>query len=133
MAFRSNNADSFGARRHVAASVLRILLAGSVLAGCQYLPIGFTPIGDIVSRPAEFEGRQIKIRGQVVDVSKIPIIDFRTYVLKDDSGSITVVAASDLPAVGERVAVRGHAESAAILAGQSFGLMFREEKKLPSW
>ena len=117
------------------APVARTLLASCLLAGCQYLPFGYTPIGDIVARPAEFEGREIKIHGQVNDVSKIPIIDVRIYVLKDDSGSIPVIPASSstLPAVGQKVAVRGHAESAMILGGQSFGLTFREVEKLPSW
>lgn len=117
------------------ASIPRILLVSCLLAGCQYLPFGYTPIGDIVARPTEFEGREIKIRGQVDDVSKIPIIDVRIYVLKDDTGSIPVISASSstLPAVGQKVAVRGHAESAMIVAGQSFGLTFREVEKLPSW
>ena len=68
-------------------------------------------------------------------MSKIPIIDVRIYVLKDDTGSIPVISlsSSTLPAVGQKVVVRGHAESAMIVAGQSFGLTFREAEKLPSW
>lgn len=133
MAFRCGSITTWRVGCGVGAWPIRALLLVCLVAGCQYLPVGFTPIGDIVARPTEFEGREIKIRGKVADVSKIPLIDVRGYVLKDETGSILVISHSTVPAMGQHIAVRGQAESALILAGQSFGLTFRELEKLPTW
>ena len=106
------------------------LAALLTLAACDYLPIGYTAIADISSQPVAFEGKEIKIRGEVVEVTKIPLLDIRAYRLRDASGEITVVTQAPLPARGEKIAVKGIVESALIVAGQSFGMSLRESKRL---
>ena len=50
-------------------------LAGALLlAGCDYLPFGYTPLKEIVAAPAQFEGREVKVKGRVRDVIKLPIL-----------------------------------------------------------
>ena len=39
---------------------LAVLLC--TFAGCDYLPFGYTEIGDVVRNPALYEGKEIKIR-----------------------------------------------------------------------
>lgn len=101
------------------------------LAGCQYLPFEFTSIGEIVSNPAGFEMREIKIKGMVVDANKVPIIELRVYAIKDETGTIIVTTQGALPPVGKRIAIRGQVENALILAGKGFGMTVREIEKLP--
>jgi hypothetical protein len=101
-----------------------------VLAGCQYLPFGFTGIGEIVSSPVAFEGREVKIRGTVVDVTKIPVIEIKSYMLMDETGSIIIITQGTLPQMGQSIAVRGHVQSTLILAGKGFGLTVKEIVKL---
>jgi hypothetical protein len=108
------------------------LLAVVSLPGCDYLPFGFTKIGEIAAKAPQLEGREVKIRGKVVDVNKIPLLKIQSYVIEDDTGSIVVVTQGSLPAIGEEIALRGTAESILILAGQSFGVTLKEMKRLPT-
>lgn len=103
------------------------LLAGMlVLSGCDYLPFGQTPVKEIVAAPAQFEGKEVRIRGKVKNVTKIPLIDLSMYVVDDGSGEITVIAQDKVPPMDAVVNVRGVVESAAIIGGQSIGLRIKE-------
>lgn len=105
-------------------------LAGLLLlSGCDYLPFGQTPVQEIMAAPAQFEGKEVRIRGKVKDVTKIPLINLSMYIVDDGSGEITVMAQDKLPAMDETVNVRGVVESAAILGGQSIGLRIKETKR----
>ena len=108
-----------------------VVLAGLLLlSGCDYLPFGQTPLKEIVSAPAQFEGKEVRIRGKVKDVVKIPLIDLSMYVVDDGGGGeLTVIAHDTLPAVNDTVNVRGVVESAAIVGGQSIGLRIKEIKR----
>jgi len=101
------------------------------LSGCDYLPFGFTPIGQITAQASAFENREVKLRGRVADVNKIPILNVSMYTLRDASGEIVVVNPVDLPKVGEEIAMRGRVESLLILAGQGMGTTVREISRLP--
>ncbi len=110
---------------------LWVLLFALALAGCDYLPFGYTPVRDILAAPANFEGKEVKLRGTVTEVTKLPILNVRSYTLKDDTGEIEVVTERNLPPVKDRVALRGTVKSAAIIGGQSLGLRVEEIKRLP--
>lgn len=107
------------------------LLAATCLAGCGYLPFGFTKIGEIAAKASQFEGREVKVRGKVTDASKIPLLDIKSYVLQDDTGTIIVITKDTLPAMGQEVGLRGVVESMLIVGGQSFGLTLKETARLP--
>lgn len=107
--------------------LLLSMLAGALaLGGCDYLPVGTTPIKDIVAAPTRFEGKEVKLRGTVKDVTKVPLLDIRQYTLDDGSGEITVVTTGDLPAEKSALLVTGKVESTAIIGGQSLGLHVQE-------
>ncbi len=110
------------------------LVAGAalvlMLGGCDALPFGYTPIGDIVAAPGKFEGQTVKVKGQAVDVLRVPFLDYRMFVLKDDTGEIAVVTTGSLPALNDAVAVRGKVLSAAIFGGTSLGLRIEEAERL---
>jgi hypothetical protein len=106
-----------------------VLTGFLLLSGCDYLPFGQTPVKEIVASPAQFEGKEVRIRGKVKDVTKIPLINLSMYIVDDGSGEVTVMAQDNLPAMDETVNVRGVVESAAILGGQSIGLRIRETKR----
>ncbi|MDP2241177.1 MAG: hypothetical protein Q8K18_13580 [Burkholderiales bacterium] len=108
-----------------------IVLAVLALAGCDYLPFGYTPVRDIVAAPANFEGKEVKLRGTVRDVTKLPMLNVKTYTLLDDAAEITVATEGNLPAVNDRIALKGTVKSVMILGGQSLGLRVEETKRLP--
>lgn len=100
-----------------------------LLAGCDALPFGYTPVKDITAAAANFEGREVKLKGKVSSATKLPLIDVKTYTLQDESGEITVTTKGELPAVDAAVGVRGIVRSAAIIGGQSLGLRLEEIRR----
>jgi hypothetical protein len=112
---------------------LPFILLLMLLASCQYFPFGYTDIGQITARPAEFEGKEVKVKGQVTQITKIPFIEFKTYVLRGDTGEIVVTTDGTLPAKGERIAIRGVVRSVAMIAGESVGLTIKELERLAAW
>lgn len=100
-----------------------------VAAGCGHLGINVTPTADIKRSPASYEGKEVTLRGTVREVTKLPIVELKSYVLADSTGEITVTTKSAPPAKGERLVVRGVVSSAAIIGGHSFGLHLGERER----
>lgn len=103
-----------------------------LLAGCDYLPFGFTPIGEIIRSPGSFDGQTIKVRGEVTEVTKIPLLELKGYMLRDDSGEILVFTMGTLPHLNSRTAIKAQVKTMAIINEQSFGLRLIEIEKLPT-
>jgi len=101
------------------------------LAGCASLPFGYTQIRDITAAPASFEGKEIKIKGKVKSLTRIPLLEFGMYTLDDGTGEIVVIPAGTVPAEQESVAISGRVESLAIIGGRSIGLHIKETGRLP--
>ena len=116
-------------RRRVGRWAVAALCLG-LLAGCDGLPGGYTPIRDIVAAPDKFEGQTVKVKGKVTDVLRVPLIDIRAFTLKDEGGEITVMTTRSLPALNDEVALRGKVVSAAIVGGLSLGLRIEESERL---
>jgi len=112
-----------------------ILLLGLLLllAGCDYLPFGYTPIGEILKSPGRFEGEPVRVRGEVVEITKIPFIESKTYTLRDGTGSILVVTEGSLPALHKTIVIKAEVKTMAILDEQSFGLRLTEIERLPAY
>lgn len=98
------------------------------LAGCDYLPFGYTPVGEIVESPARFEGREVKLKGRAEGATSL--MGFRAFLLRDDTGEIIVMTEAALPASGETVALKGTVRSAMIIGGSPLGLRVEETKRL---
>lgn len=110
-------------------NVVIAIFAALVLAGCDYLPFGYTPIKDIVATPANFDGKEVKIKGKVSEAIKLPILG-QAFILRDDTGEITVVTGGTLPSADAEVALTGTVKSTAIVGGKSLGLRVEETKRL---
>ena len=108
------------------------VLALAAVAGCDYLPFGYTNIGDVVAKAPQFEGREVKIRGRVANSNKIPLLNIKSYSVKDDTGEVTVITSDSLPAEGEKIAIRAVAQNMLVVGGQSFGLTLKEVARLPT-
>ena len=112
------------------AGLVVAILAAVVLAGCDYLPFGYTPIRDIVAAPANFEGKEVKLKGKVKDITRVPIVDLKSFALADDTAEIAVTTQGSLPAVNDTVTLKGTVTSVAIIGGQALGLHVNEIKRL---
>lgn len=110
--------------------IIPALLLGAALAACTALGIGVTPIGDIVANPSRFDNAEVRVKGRVTNINKVPLLGLKLYTLRDDTGEITVVAAGDtLPALDSRVAIRARVETAAIVQGEALGLRLTEVER----
>src|SRR5438045_3170615 len=105
------------------------LAAALLLAACAHVGIGTTSVADIKRSPASFEGKEVSIKGTVRDVTKVPIVELKSYVIADSTGEITVTTKRDPPAKGEKLVVRGEVSSAAIVSGHSFGVHVAERDR----
>lgn len=102
------------------------LAAALLLAACDYF--GFTPVKDIAATPAQFEGKEVKIKGKVSE--PIQLFNLRTFRLTDETGEILVSTSGALPATGADVAVKGTVRSTVIVGGRSLGLRVEETQRL---
>ena len=100
------------------------------LFGCDYMPFGYVSVGELCQNPTQFDGRKIKMKGRVSDVTKLPFVEIRFYVLNDQGYQIMVVAEGTVPAANKEIAVIGIVENFAIVESESIGMHLREIKRL---
>jgi len=115
--------------RLFALAVVALGVALSVTA-CDMLGIGYTPIKEIVASPARFDGQEVKVTGVVTSATKIPFVEMKAYVIREDGAELTVTTLGTLPGIDEKVSVQGKVESAAIVGGRSMGLRLIESRRL---
>lgn len=101
-----------------------------LLAACEYRPDGLTPIGDIIQDPGRFEGKTIKVEGEVSEVVKLPLSEYKSYVLHDDSGEILVTTAGSPPALHKKRAIKARVKAMAIFNHRGIGLHLTEVEQL---
>lgn len=105
------------------------LLVPLALTGCEGLAFGYTKIGDLLGNPSQYDGREVRIRGKVIDVMKLPFLETKLYVVKDDTGEILVVTTAGTPGMGSEVRVKGVVDTTAIIGDKSVGLHLRESQR----
>ncbi len=112
--------------------VMTALTVTLVLAGLQANASEITQINDIIASPANFDGMEVKLKGVASDITRIPLLYLKSYVLKDDSGEITILTEADLPKTGEEIMIRAKVESFAIIKGEALGMMVLELERYPA-
>ena len=107
-----------------------LLSALTFLAACDYLPFDYTEIRLILENPTQFEGKEVKVRGAVVDVLKIPILEIRVFMLDDGTAQMPIQTSGPVPGLKQNVHLKGRVESTAIIGGKSLGLRVMEVERL---
>jgi hypothetical protein len=97
---------------------------GGLLGGCS--AIDATPINEINTSPANFDDKEVMLHGIAKDPTRIPLLDMKSYVLKDESGEITILTKAELPKVNEKISVRAKVANIAIINGESLGMTVTE-------
>jgi hypothetical protein len=122
-------AGLFAAIRCRAHTVRVLFVLALILVGCERPPVGYTSISDLVLRPANYEGKTVKVRGQVTDVVQLPLPSVRYYHLREGDAEILVWATEHLPATGEQVSVVGTVSSMGIVDSAGVGLHLTEQRR----
>ncbi|MBL8496650.1 hypothetical protein ABF87_00405 [Nitrosomonas sp. JL21] len=83
---------------------------------------GIVAIGKINAAPVDFDDKEVRLRGIAQNPTRLPLIDLKSYVLKDASGEIMILTESDLPKMNEEITIRVRIKSVAIIRGEALGL-----------
>ena len=67
--------------------------------------IGTTKIGDIVGHPRDFADKEVTIFGEVTETFSLFVVKY--FVVRDNSGEISIVTEKPLPVKGEKIKVKG--------------------------
>ncbi len=80
--------------------VVCVLIIVSV--SCEF---GTTKIGDIISHPRDYAGKEVTISGEVAETFSLFVVKY--FVIRDNYVEISVVTDRPLPAKGEKIKVKG--------------------------
>jgi len=105
-----------------------LALATVLLAGCDYFT--YTSVKDLTDRPGKFEGVEVKVKGTVVDAKELPLLGVKSYTLQDGDAKIAVIATGPLPAVNEKVRLKGTVKSTMIVNGKAVGQRVEESQRI---
>ncbi len=102
------------------------LLLACVVTLTLCLCTGYTPtkIADIKNNPRDYAGREVIVSGEVTRTFSLLVVKY--FVLRDDTGEITVVTQRVLPREGQRLKVRGIVKEAFSIGNESV-LVIEEE------
>ncbi len=106
-------------KQFIASLVLTIMIA---LPGSQVNASDITPIQDINTSPANFDGKEVKLEGIAKEATRLPLLNLKSFVLEDASGKITILTEAELPRMNEAISLRARVESIAIIKGESIGM-----------
>ena len=106
-------------RKYFVLAVLAIMLA---LTSLNISAGELTAISEIHESPINFDGKEVRLKGIPKDGTRIPLVKLKAYVLKDESGEITIFTTADLPKMDEEITIRARVESLAIIMGEAVGM-----------
>ena len=103
-----------------------LLVVIFLVSGCGIPLVGPTDISDIKGNSQKYDGKQISIKGQVVEVVKIPLISKGLFRVDDGTGRIWVASQERMPFRGDKVKVKGRVNSGYKIAGRTYGTVLIE-------
>lgn len=102
-----------------------ILLFSLLLIGCNSLLS--TPIKKILENPREFNGKPVRISGEVTEVFSLFVV--RYFIVKDKTGEIIVVTKRPLPKKGTDISVKGTVQEAFSIGDKQLIVILENEEK----
>lgn len=109
-----------------------LLLFAISLVACSDAgpPVVFHSVSQIQGQPEAWNGRSVRLRGKVVGLFAVPMLDSAAYELSDGSGTIHVISQSGLPVKGTQVVVLGTVANLVMIGSFTSGLVIRETSRL---
>lgn len=102
------------------------LTALVVLPGCA----GTTRIGNILDDPSAFDGREVRVEGEVTESLGVPLVG-GTYDVSDGSGTLKVVSdEGGVPREGADVTVVGTFRAFFTLGAQTLAVLQERERQV---
>lgn len=105
-------------------SALILVLFSAMFLSCG---IGATKIGDIISHPRDYAGKEVTVAGEVTETFSLVVVKY--FMVRDGSGEITVVTQRPLPAKGEKIKVTGIVREAFSIGPKTSLVLMESVKK----
>jgi hypothetical protein len=102
--------------------------AGAVLllAGCA----GITPIGELLDNPARYDGKTVRVQGEVQESAGG--LGLGAYRVKDKTGTLTVVSdQGGPPRQGATIGVKGRFEALITLGREGIAVLREQSRSVP--
>jgi outer membrane murein-binding lipoprotein Lpp len=97
-----------------------------LLAGCA----STTPIGDLLSNSSRYNGKTVRIKGDVT--KSVGAIVAGAYEVRDNTGSLTVVSEGNSPPPqGVKIGVKGIFQSLLTLGSRSLAVLKEQSRFNP--
>jgi hypothetical protein len=97
-----------------------------LLAGCASV----TPIGNLLSNPAKYNGKTVKVEGEVT--KSVGAIVAGGYEIKDNTGQLTVVSeGASPPPEGVKIGVKGIFQSLLTLGTKTLAVLKEQSRFNP--
>lgn len=106
------------------ASFVVVFVLIFVSVSCE---IGTTKIGDINSHPRDYAGKEVTISGEVTETFSLFVVKY--FVVRDNSGEISVVTDRPLPAKGQKIKVKGSVKEAFSLGTKTALVLMETTEK----
>ncbi|HEY7635534.1 MAG TPA: hypothetical protein VH763_08325 [Gemmatimonadales bacterium] len=113
-----------GTRRSAARGLWPVALW--ILAGCA----GVTPIGNLLDNPARYDGKTVRIQGDVKQAAGG--LGIGAYQVTDQTGTITVVSEkAGPPRTGAKIGVKGIFQALITLGTKSLAVLREQSRSIP--
>jgi hypothetical protein len=97
-----------------------------ILAGCA----GVTPIGQLLDNPARYDGKTVRIEGEVKESAGG--LGVGAYQVRDQTGTITVLSEKGgPPRTGAKIGVKGLFQALITLGSKSLAVLREQSRSLP--
>jgi hypothetical protein len=98
----------------------------ALLAGCASV----TPIGELLNNSSKYNGKTVRVKGEVT--KSIGAVVAGAYQVKDDTGTLTVVAEGNSPPPqGARIGVKGVFQSLVTLGSRTLAVLREQSRFTP--
>jgi hypothetical protein len=105
---------------------LLVAATAAFLFGCG----GATPIKTLLDDPGRFDGKTVRIAGQVQ--GSVGALGFGAYQVNDGTGTISIVSeGGGVPRQGAKVGVEGTFRAAYTLGNQSVAVLVEQRRYTP--
>jgi hypothetical protein len=97
----------------------------SALSGCASV----TPIGNLLNNPAQYEGKSVKVQGEVGEAAGG--FGLGAFQVRDKTGTIPVVSSASPPRTGSQIGVKGKFQSVFTIGTRSLAVIREESRSTP--
>ncbi len=106
------------------------ILTVVIIAGATWYYVGniyYTPIGEIIENPRDYDEQTVTISGTVKD--RVSLLFVKYFIVKDETDEIIVITTRAMPTIGSKIRVKGTVEEAYSIGDEQMIVLVEESEK----